>query len=162
MDKEISLRQTRVDELNWILQLEADAREEGFIRGNDAPAHRNHLADPQIQYLTILQGDEPVGFVILLNIETQDRNVELGRLIIGPRERGIGQSAMRVILRYAFEELGAHRVWLDTLSHNVPAQHVYEKLGFTREGVARQALLFDGKYHDLLLYGLLVNEWSSR
>lgn len=161
MSDEISLRETRADELNWILQLEADAREGAFIRGDDEQTHKAQMADPQIRYLTILRRGEEVGYALLASVDTQDRNVELRRIIIGPRESGIGQSAMRAILRYLFEETGANRVWLDTFSHNVRAQHVYQKLGFKKEGHLREALLFNGAYHDKFFYGMLASEWGN-
>jgi len=162
LKNEIFLRPTHLDELHWILRLEAGARAEGFIRGYDEATHRKRMADPHVRYLTILRQDEEVGFIILAGIGTQDRNIELCRIIIGPRESGIGQSAMKEVLRYLFEEVGANRVSLDTFSYNKRAQHIYQKLGFVKEGVLREALLFDGKYHDLYLYGLLASEWKNR
>lgn len=160
MNNEISLVQTGTDELSWILDLEADARSEGFIRGYDKQTHEKRMNDPQTRYLTIRNKEEAVGFALLSNIDSEDRNVDLTRIIIGPRGSGTGQAALREILDYCFKTLGAHRVSLDTFSYNHRAQHIYEKFGFKKEGVLREALFFNGEFHDLFLYGLLAKEWT--
>ncbi|MGD8325720.1 MAG: GNAT family protein [Sphingomonadales bacterium] len=161
MSNQISLVQTGADELSWILDLEADARAQGFIRGYDEQTHKKRMNDPQTLYLTIKNGDEAVGFALLSNVNTDDRNVELSRIIIGPRGSGTGQAALREILDYCFKKLNAHKVSLDTFSYNHRAQHIYEKFGFKKEGILRDELFFNGEFHDLFLYGLLAKEWAQ-
>ncbi len=67
------------------------------------------------------------------------------------RNEGLGTEAIRVILRYAFEELGLESVGLSVFEFNEPAIQAYEKLGFEREGRIEQAVRRDGTSHDAIL-----------
>jgi RimJ/RimL family protein N-acetyltransferase len=151
---------TEVD-LDWLLAIEARARAEGFVRGNDQAGHEYHLTRPDRLYLKILSDGTPIGFVIIGGIGGEDQVIELGRIIIDEPYRGTGQEALRVIIDYIFTELDAHKICLDTLDHNQRGQHIYEKLGFVREGKIREGFLMNNTRHDMVLYGLLRREWSG-
>ena len=157
----ISLRKTEETEIDWIMQLEVNDDLTDFIRGNDAATHREKMVDSHTLYLTIQEDARNVGFAILRGVHTEDRNIEVGRIVIGPKNRGIGQSALKALLRYAFEEMGANRVSLDTLSYNERARHIYKKLGFVEEGTRRKAFFLKNEFHDLILFGMLRDEWEG-
>jgi RimJ/RimL family protein N-acetyltransferase len=78
------------------------------------------------------------------------------------RGQGYGEEAMRLLLRFAFDELNLRRVQLTVFSYNDWAIRLYEKLGFQREGVFREFLQRDGQVYDMLLYGLLRREWEAQ
>ena len=83
---------------------------------------------------------------------------------IGEREhwgQGIGGEAMRLALNFAFNELNLHRIQLTVFAYNERAIALYEKLGFVREGVYREALHRDGQRYDMILYGLLRREYRN-
>jgi RimJ/RimL family protein N-acetyltransferase len=67
-----------------------------------------------------------------------------------------------VLLAYAFLELNLHRVSLRVFSLNEKAIHIYHKLGFVEEGVMRQSLYRNGQWHDIILMGLLKEEYLSK
>lgn len=75
--------------------------------------------------------------------------------------KGYGSEAIRLMLAFAFQELNLHRVQLTVFEYNQRAIEVYEKLGFVREGVFRQAIHRDGQRLDMLLYGILRPEWEQ-
>ena len=77
------------------------------------------------------------------------------------RGQGYGSEAMALLLRFAFHELNLHRVQLTVFSYNLRAIHLYERLGFVREGVMREFLYRDRQRFDVLLYGLLAREWEG-
>ena len=83
------------------------------------------------------------------------------RTLIGPEgcNRGLGTEATRLILGYAFEELGLHRVELEVFALNPRARHVYEKAGFVLEGTRRDALCFDGQWVASHIMAILEQEW---
>ncbi len=156
----VRLRKLVSGELAWLLDVESAAAREGYIRGDAAAVHEERLSDPGSLYLIGSISGEDVGFAILRGLGGVDLNIELKRVVIANPGRGVGQKFLTKTIDYAFDELEAHRLWLDTLSTNARAQHVYEKLGFQREGVLREAILVDGAHRDLILYGLLRTEWS--
>ncbi len=69
--------------------------------------------------------------------------------------RGHATSAVRTMVRLAFEELGLHRVEAGTLVHNAASQRVLERNGFTRYGLAPQYLRIAGRWQDHELFQLL-------
>jgi RimJ/RimL family protein N-acetyltransferase len=110
------------------------------------------------------EGEEkPLGVISLTNISEANGSAELS-VIIGDekdRDKGFGTEAIRVILRYAFEDLGLQRVDLSVFEFNELAIRAYEKLGFQREGRVRQAVRRDGKFHDAILMRILASEWRE-
>jgi len=108
--------------------------------------------------------DELIGFIELGEVSWTHRNswVAIGIGERGYWGRGYGQEAMSLLLDFAFNELNLHRVQLTVYSYNERAIRLYEKLGFQREGSHREFLLRDGRYHDMLLYGVLSHEWLGQ
>ncbi|KPV42945.1 GNAT family N-acetyltransferase [Alicyclobacillus ferrooxydans] len=77
------------------------------------------------------------------------------------RGKGYGRDALNTLLRFAFDELNLRRIQLTVFAYNKGAVHLYESLGFLREGTFRKFLHRDGDYHDMYLYGLLRQEWQA-
>ena len=75
--------------------------------------------------------------------------------------KGYGTDAMRILLRYAFEELNLHRLSLSVFEYNSRAIRSYEKVGFVIEGRARQFLNRDGRRYDMIFMGILRDEWKE-
>ncbi|HJS29622.1 MAG TPA: GNAT family protein [Anaerolineales bacterium] len=111
-----------------------------------------------------LEDDRPIGFIDLgyRNWHTGNAWVGIG---IGERDswgKGYGTDAMRLILRYAFDELNLHRVSLGVFEFNPRAMRSYEKAGFTVEGRERAAIHRDGRRWDVILMGILRSEWEAQ
>ena len=75
--------------------------------------------------------------------------------------KGIGSWAVRMTRDFAFEALGLHRLELDVFSFNPRAVRAYEKSGFRREGVRRDAVLDGTAYGDDILMAILEDEWRK-
>ena len=75
------------------------------------------------------------------------------------RGRGITTRAVRLVCRFALDELGLERLELTTDAENYASQRVAEKVGFRREGVLRSHLLHpEGYRRDSVLLSLLPGE----
>jgi RimJ/RimL family protein N-acetyltransferase len=86
------------------------------------------------------------------------------RLGIGDRQerrKGYGSEALGLLLRYAFHELNFYRLSAEIAGYNPGARGLFEKAGFIEEVNRRQALSRDGRDWDILLYGLLSQEWNG-
>ncbi|WP_166996642.1 GNAT family N-acetyltransferase [Paramicrobacterium fandaimingii] len=70
--------------------------------------------------------------------------------------RGLATDAVGATVRYAFDELGLHRVEAATLVHNAASQRVLEKAGFTRYGRAPEYLRIAGMWQDHVLFQRLA------
>jgi len=104
-----------------------------------------------------------IGDVALQDIDERNRSCSIGIGIakFANRGRGYGTEALRLILGYAFDNVGMERVTAETLEINVPSQRIFEKLGFALEGRERKAMYFRGQRYDNLRYGLLADEWRE-
>ena len=83
------------------------------------------------------------------------------RLSIGrPEDRGqgYGSEALKMLLRYAFDELNLHRVGADSFEYNAGALRWLERHGFAVEVRRRQAVNRDGRRWDVIMLGLLRDE----
>lgn len=77
------------------------------------------------------------------------------------RGRGYAEKAIRKSVSIFFDELKLHRIWLKVFPSNDIAIHLYEKVGFVREGIERDSF-FDGEnYKNQLVYSLLRTEWND-
>jgi RimJ/RimL family protein N-acetyltransferase len=74
--------------------------------------------------------------------------------------KGLGSDALRIVTRLAFDKMNLNRLWLSVLVDNPRAVRCYEKCGFVREGLLRQESYVDGKYRDVLLMGLLREDYE--
>jgi RimJ/RimL family protein N-acetyltransferase len=85
-----------------------------------------------------------------------DRKAMFGIVIAQPWQgKGYGTETTRLMVRIAFDTLNVHRVWLEVFADNARAIRAYEKVGFVREGVARQAAWRDGRWRDEVLMAIL-------
>ena len=75
--------------------------------------------------------------------------------------QGLGTDAVRLVLRYAFEDLELNRVELTTDEENTRAIRCYEKCGFGREGLLRSHRLIDGKFGNTVVMAVLREEWAT-
>jgi RimJ/RimL family protein N-acetyltransferase len=101
-----------------------------------------------------------LGHVHIGNIQTAMRSADIGLAIGLPADRGqgYGPEALRLAVQFCWRELNLQRVALTVLASNPWAQHVYEKAGFQVEGRLRRATYVDGRYHDVIVMGLLRPE----
>ena len=101
------------------------------------------------------------GWVNLL-IDVPAGSAEVGYwLDAGFEGRGLVTRAVTAVLDHAFGPLGLHRVELQTTTNNTRSRRVAERLGFTQEGVLREAAAFPGERRDVVVHGLLAREWHS-
>lgn len=101
--------------------------------------------------------DEILGLISLASVDHLNQSAEL-HIMIGNREnqgRGIGTFAVKAMLRHAFGNLNLHRVELTVMENNLRAQHLYEKVGFVREGIKRKARYKNGEFIDVYCYAIL-------
>jgi ribosomal-protein-alanine N-acetyltransferase len=75
---------------------------------------------------------------------------------------GFAGEAVVIVLRYAFEELGLHRVEIAIVPRNLPSRRVVDKLGLREEGIAVGFLEIDGKWEDHVRYAITSEEWQER
>ena len=113
--------------------------------------------------LTIMAGDEVVGSLNLYDVDRRAGTFQIASFIReGARGHGYGYTAMTILLDYAFYEMRLHKYNARIVAHNRASVRMHERLGAVREGVLRDMLYHDGRYHDLEWWGLLADEYTAR
>jgi ribosomal-protein-serine acetyltransferase len=103
-----------------------------------------------------------VGAVFHVRPDLVNKQVEVGYwLAESARGRGVGSRAVKAMLDITFKELGFNRVNVRVAPENAASLALAERLGFTREGVTRQAWCVGGRYYDAVEFGVLAEEWKG-
>lgn len=132
---------------------EVQRRLEGWL------AAEERLQHPAGFIIEDLDGVE-LGFALLNGYEAPDAACELSLLIGDPRDwgRGYAADALATLIDTCFAHWQVFRLWLRVEPGNERAVRLYERCGFTREAVLRDASYHDGRYSDLWLYSLLKTD----
>ena len=121
----------------------------------------DEIADRRDRYDGFVEADgTPAGLIGLLNIDRKNSKAEY-YILIGNKKlkrKGIAEEASKEILDYGFQKLGLNRIYLYTETGNVPAQRLFEKVGFVREGLLKGDVLSHGAYADRYVYAVLREE----
>ena len=118
-----------------------------------------HRLERKTLAFAILRDDRLVGSIGFNRLDWYARVCEIGYWIDYAEEgKGIITRACRALIDYAFDELGMNRVEIRCSTENIRSAAVPERLGFTKEGVLRQAEVLHGRAHDFCIYGLLAED----
>jgi RimJ/RimL family protein N-acetyltransferase len=110
-----------------------------------------------------LEQPEIVGTCCLVDIDWVGRVAEL-RIRIGDKRvwgRAYGTEACALLVKFGFLHLNLERIWLRVFAPNTRALRLYEKLGFVVEGRLRRAWSLQGIVDDVIVMGLLRDEWKT-
>jgi RimJ/RimL family protein N-acetyltransferase len=105
------------------------------------------------------QGD-PVGALQLSLLSRRSRICQISRLMVAAwaRGAGVGSAAVLMACRQAFSRYGVHRVQAEVYGDNLAGWRLFERCGFTLEGVRRRAYWRREDWQDGVIYGLLAEE----
>ncbi len=159
---DIQLRLARAEDIAAILALERLPEYRTFVGNWTEDEHRMRMAGTDCRYLIAEpESGEVAGFAILRGLVSPHRSIRLQRIVVAKPDRGTGRQMLAGILNHVFRDLKAHRLWLDVFETNTRAQHVYERLGFRREGILREAIYRDGEHHTQVLMSMLDREYEA-
>jgi [ribosomal protein S5]-alanine N-acetyltransferase len=100
---------------------------------------------------------------VVLELELAQYRADLGYWIGAPYwNKGFATEAARAVLDFGFSRTQFHRIVAQRFAFNVASERVLEKLGFAQEGILRQERHKDGRFHDVVTYGLLRDEWARQ
>lgn len=157
------LRPAVTEDIPALIALERTLFARTYIGQWSEERHRITLAGGDARYLVSEnETGQLQSYVILRGLGEDNRAIELKRIVVNPPERGLGRKILTEIVRMVFEDLHAHRFFLDVFEDNARARHLYESLGFVYEGTMRDAAHRDGAWCNLRLMSMLESEYQAR
>lgn len=105
-----------------------------------------------------------VGYLQLALIDRVERRAAIG-IVVGDKSlwgKGIGSTALRIVLDYAFTVRNLERVYCEVYAYNTRSMRMMERVGFQREGTLRQHEYHNGVRQDTHVYGMLRPEFYAR
>ncbi|HEX7962349.1 MAG TPA: GNAT family protein [Terriglobales bacterium] len=111
-----------------------------------------------------LDRERAVGETRYFNLMLQDHGVEIGWTWLDPsvQRTGVNTECKYLLLRHAFEAMGAIRVQLRTHHLNTNSQRAIERLGAVKEGILRNHMIMpDGSYRHSVYYSIIESEWPA-
>lgn len=168
-NEQVRLRPIRTDlDLDFILEF---ANSQEIVRhtlGRRFPSQTSNVTDwisssntgefpTRIAMIIEDAQSQQVGLVQIDQINWVSRNGWFGIwLIPNQRRKGYGDFSIKAIVNYSFTTLGLRQLRLIVKTDNSAAIGLYETIGFTQEGVMRDAEFVEGKFCDLVI--MRVNE----
>ena len=160
----VRLRPTMQSDLEFVLSIERDPANLPFITPWERTQHEAAIRFPDFRHFIVEGGEalDPVGFLILIGCKSPHLSLELKRMVIHAKGVGHGRAALRLAKKIAFDDLGAHRFWLDVKTHNTRAKALYDGEGFVVEGTLREAVRTAGGFESLIVMSMLQAEFAAR
>ncbi|EMS4950205.1 spermidine N1-acetyltransferase [Listeria monocytogenes] len=169
MSGDLKLRPLEREDLKYVHRLNNDAKimsywfeepYEAFVELQEL--YDKHIHDQSERRFILELDGQMVGLVELMEIDYIHRRAEF-QIIIDPKFQGHGYavSATKLAMKYAFHVLNLHKLYLVVDKVNEKAIHVYEKVGFIREGELIDEFFVDGTYHDAIRMCIFQHQYRE-
>jgi ribosomal-protein-serine acetyltransferase len=108
----------------------------------------------------VVVGGEIVGGAGFHAIDRLNHSTSIGYWLAAEAQgSGLMTATVRALLDHAFGPWVLHRVVIEAVIDNTRSRAIPERLGFTEEGVAREAKRIRGRYEDAAIYAMLASDW---
>jgi diamine N-acetyltransferase len=146
-----------------IVALERQAAARRFVGQWSEERHLATLTGGDARYfVSDAESGDLQAYVILRGLLEDSGSMELKRIVVADPGKGVGRQILEELIHMAFEELKAHRLFLDVYEDNSRARHLYESLGFCYEGIMRETAFREGEFFSLHLMSMLDREYAMR
>lgn len=172
--RKVTLRAIEERDLEFLQNLMNDPNVSSTVVGTSFPVsalHQQHWYqrvvddDRTLRLIVETKKDGVVGTVIMGDFDWVSRvahstgiKLDTSRIT----ESGIGLDAMITLFDYAFNELNLNRIEGSVMADNRQAMALNRLIGYTVEGTMRQAVYRGGEYHDVLMLGMLKEDFEKR
>lgn len=114
--------------------------------------------------IVVKKTDKSIGIAAFHRVDLASRAAIYSIIISEPSEwgKGYGSEVTRLMVEYGFNVLNLNRIQLHVAAHNSRGIKAYEKVGFRREGLLRQAMYQNDRYFDFYVMAILRNEFYGK
>ncbi len=170
--KHVRLRAIEEDDLPMLAQWRSDPEVYGYFheyvplsladQREWFTRQRNNKAE--MNFAVTTHENTLLGTAGLVHIDHRNRKAEIARVLISnpdKRSASLGSQVLLLILQYGFEHLNLRKMHGEVLVSNVSALSYYKGFGFVEEGVLREHVYKDSRYHDVAVLGLLRKDYYA-
>lgn len=159
--KRVVLRISKVEDLEFVINAERDKDNSQYVGQWTKEQHINALENKDILHIIVEDTitAKPIGYIIISGLENLNKSIEFKRFVICEKGNGIGKETLDLVKDLVFNDLKAHRLWLDVRLKNKRAQNVYKSQGFKEEGILREGIFYNGEYESLIVMSIIENEY---
>src|SRR5579872_3508131 len=155
----LAVRPATYDDVDFLVSTQEAPHARGFIHRATREQIIAAFEGPERATFIISDDDVPAGMLLFSHEPDNPWLIELRRIVVMMPGRGVGSFALNWLVDWCFNEIGAHRIWLEVVESNAQARHVYERAGFRLEGTYRDGFRGeDGRYANLCVYGMLKSD----
>ncbi|WP_375106486.1 GNAT family N-acetyltransferase [Lysinibacillus fusiformis] len=114
--------------------------------------------------ICLVDNDQVIGDLAIMEVDLDNKKAMFRIALHGLEDcgRGLGSEAVQLAQKFTFEELCLNRLELQVYSHNIRGIKSYEKVGFKKEGVLRQALFMNNAFSDEIIMSILLEEYMKK
>lgn len=171
--KKVTLRAMTRDDMQLICDMFNDPELEDVVVGWAFPLSieqqnrwfDNNLSSNGLNHRFIIETEEDgaIGISTLTEIDWKNRTAMHGIKLANKqfRTKGIGTDTVMATMRYAFDELGLHRLDGGWFESNEASKRLYTKCGWKEEGVRRECVFKHGVWRDLTTVGILESDYRK-
>jgi ribosomal-protein-serine acetyltransferase len=110
----------------------------------------------------ILYKGELVGSIAIQQIDWHNKSTSIGYYLARKAEgHGVMTRSVSALINYAFFQLGLNRVEIRCGEYNKKSRAIPERLRFVKEGKIRDGEELYGRFHDIIIYGILARDWKG-
>ena len=157
----MSLRPTTSADLDFVVAVERHPDNAAHVEQWTSDWHRQALERPSTRHWIIEHTGHAVGYALLEGADDPNASLLLRRIAIVSKGHGHGRAAVLLVARYCFEELGFHRLWLTVAPGNRRALNLYRRLGFVKEGIARESVRKGDTFVSMHVFSMLDREYRA-
>jgi len=113
-----------------------------------------------------LKNNVLIGCCGLVYINWKDRHADLS-LYIGKNDlyiddNGLAEESCKLLLDYAFSDIGLNKVWTEIYEFDQKKYNLFEKIGFSQDGILRQNYWFEGKWWNSIILSFLNKDYTNK
>lgn len=157
----VSLTKSVTKDIPRFCSFESDPDNRRWILPYSAWQHQQAIESNDDEHLTVWNkmSGEMTGFILLTGLTSPHQSLEMKRIVIGEKGRGLGRESLRLVEKYCFEEIRFHRLWLDVFDDNFRAIQFYKLQGFMQEGILRETVKDVSGYRNLIVFAKLDSDY---
>ena len=102
-----------------------------------------------------------VGSISSIDMKNRVANLNI-KLLKDYRGKRIATNAIKLLIHYCFEELNCHCLTANVLERNTDSKRLWERFGFHQDGLLRERVYKNGRYHNIIAFSLLKEDFYER